>query len=351
MDTSRKNFTRAALSARDLLASAAAVLCLACPGQARAVSCTTQAEMKEPARSAIVSAARSITQSAQANDVNGVKALTIASVAGNFGGIANAIQSLSPLITGATLTVDSVYDLNATDAPAGQDEVQFFCGVAANAAHVTFNIPQLPPGHYAFATVEASGVKSPQRIAILLQQPGPPTGSPTGTWQLAGFFPRPLLAAGHDGVWYWEHARTYARANQLWNAYFYFQTAAYLLVPADFVSSANLEKLLQEQTAATPPGLPGMQPMTVSAQGNQFSITDLHTDASFGGLDMVIGYKTNDVSDSAATRTKTVALMKALLAQHPEWKDAFHGLWVFANAPSQHPFALELPMTEIESQP
>lgn len=351
MDNPRKPLMTATVHARGLLTTAAAILALTCAGRAYAVSCTTQSEMKEPARSAIVAAARSIAQKTQVNDVNGVKALTVASVAGNFSGIANGIQNLAPLIAGAALNVTSVYDLNATDAPAGQDEVQFFCGVAANAAHVTFNIPQLPPGHYAFATVEASGVPKPQRIALLLQQAGSANASPAGAWQLAGFFPRPLLAAGHDGVWYWERARTYAKANLPWNAYFYFQTAAYLLVPADFVSSANLEKLVQEQTLATPPGLPGMQPMTVSAQGTQFAITDLHTDASFGGLDMVIGYKTNDVSDSAATRIKTVALMKALLVQHPEWKEAFHGLWVFANAPNQHPFALELPMAEIASQP
>ena len=347
MDISRTSSRLATLFARSLLGCTAAVLCLACAGTAHAVTCTTQSEMKDPARSAIITAARTIAQKSQANDAPGVKASTVPSVAASFGGIANAIQTLSPLITGATLNVTSVYDLNATDAPAGQDEVQFFCGVAANAAHVTFTIPQLPPGHYAFATVEASGVKNPQRLALLLQQ----AAQPAGSWQLAGFFPRPLLAAGHDGVWYWEKARSYAKASQPWNAYFYFQTAAYLLLPADFVSSANLEKLLQEQSAATPPGLPGAQPMTVSAQGTQFPITDLHTDASFGGLDMVIGYTTGDVSDSAATRTRTVALMKALLIQHPEWKEAFHGLWVFANAPNQHPFALELPMADITAQP
>ena len=163
--------------------------------------------------------------------------------------------------------------------------MQFFCGVAANAAHVTFNIPQLPPGHHAFASVEASGVKIPQRLALLLQQ----AHQPARTRALAGFFPRPMVAAGHDGVWYRERARHYATAKQPWNAYFYFQTAAHLLVPAAFVSSANLEKLVQEETATTPPGLPGAEPMIVSAQGTQFSVTDLHSDVSFGGLDLVVG--------------------------------------------------------------
>ncbi len=66
--------------------------------------------------------------------------------------------------------------------------------------------------------------------------------------------------------------------------------------------------------------------MIVSAQGTQFSVTDLHSDVSFGGLDLVVGFTTNDVSDAAAARTRTVALMKALLVQHPEWKEAFRGL-------------------------
>ena len=320
-----------------------AALLLACAGPASAVSCTTQAEMKDADRTAIAAAARTIAQKVESNDVNGVKALTIVSVAGNFGGISTAMQTLAPLIAGSTLSVTSVYDLNAADAPPAQEEVDFFCGAAASAAHVTFTIPQLPPGRYAFATVEATGVNNPQRLAMLLQQ--------AGNWQLAGFFPRPLLSAGHDGVWYWQRARAFAKANQPWNAFFYDQTAAYLLVPADFVGSANREKLVQEQVAVTPQGLPGAQPMIVNAQGSQFSVTDLHTDASFGGLDLVIGYNTSDVADAVATRAKTVVLMKAMLAQHPELKGGFHGLWVFANAPSQHPFALELPLAEIAAQP
>jgi hypothetical protein len=298
--------------------------------------------MKEADRTAIVTAAHGIAVRVQAGDADGVKAGTIASVAGNFAGIESSIRALQPLLSGAALNVASVFYLEAADAKPGQDEVQFFCGEAANAPHVTFTIPQLPPGNYAFAVVEATGVKDPQRLSLLMQN--------TGTWQLAGFFPRPLLAVGHDGVWYWERARGFAKENQLSNAYFYYQTAAYLLLPADFVSSSNFEKLIQEQTTATPPGLPGAQPMLISVAGTDVAVTNLHTDSSFGGLDLVVSYIATDVSDPVAARTRTVALMKALLALHPEWKDGFHGLWVFAIAPNQHPFALELPIPEIAAQ-
>jgi hypothetical protein len=322
----------------------AAALCLVSAASANAVTCTTQAEMKGPDRDAIVTAVRSIATRMQANDANGVKAATIPSVAGNFGGIASAIQRLSPELTGAALAVTSVYDLDATDAQPGEDAVQFFCGVAANDLHVIFNIPRLPAGHFAFAIAEATGVKNPQRLSMLLEKNA-------GTWQLAGFFPRPLLSAGHDGVWYWEKARAFNKAGHPWSAYFYYQTAAYLLLPAEFVDSNNFDKLIQELRAATPGGLPGAQPMTVNVDGSQVSITNLHTDGStFGGLDLVVRYDTADVSNPAAARTRSVALMKALLALHPDWKDAFHGMWVFANAPNQQPFSLELAMPEIAAQ-
>jgi hypothetical protein len=321
----------------------AAALCLLSATSAEAVTCTTQAEMKGPDRDAIVTAARAIATKMQANDANGVRAATIPSVAGNFGGIASSIQKLNPDVTGATLAVTSVYDLDATDAQPGEDAVQFFCGVAANDLHVIFNIPRLPAGHFAFAIVEATGVKNPQRLSMLLEKNA-------GTWQLAGFFPRPLLSAGHDGVWYWEKARAFNKAGHPWSAYFYYQTAAYLLLPAEFVDSNNFDKLVQELRAATPGGLPGAQPMTVNVDGSPVSITNLRTDSALGGFDLVVRYETADVSNLAAARTKSVALMKALLALHPDWKEAFHGMWVFANAPNQQPFSLELSMPEITAQ-
>ena len=304
--------------------------------------------MKEPERSAIVSVARDLASKVQAADANAVKATTIPSVASSFDGIASTIATLAPDLRGATLTVTSVYDLQAKDAEPGQDAVQFFCGEAANqGAHVIFNIPGLPAGHFAFAIVEATGVKKAQRLSMLLEKSGP---QDAGAWQLAGFFPRPMLSDGHDGVWYWEKARTFEKAGQPWNAYFYYQTAIYLLLPADFIGSTNFDKLIQEVQTATPSGLPAEQPMTVSVNGTPVSITNIRTDSSLGGYDLVVSYQAADVSDPVTARARTVALMKALLTLHPEWKEGFHGLWVFANAPNQQPFSLELAMPNIATQ-
>ena len=67
-----------------------------------------------------------------------------------------------------------------------------------------------------------------------------------------------------------------------------------------------------------------------------------------GGLDLVVNYKASDVSDPVATRSHNLEIMKALLSRHPEMREAFHGLWVYANAENQRPFAIELPMNQIQ---
>ena len=312
-------------------------------GMAHAVTCATQSQMTEAQRTPYVQAIHNLANQIQAGDVAAVKAGTLTNVAAHFDSIAGTIQGLSPTLQGATLTISSIYSLNGTDLKATED-TQFFCSVPGSQMLVTISIPQLPPGNYAFTVVHATGVKQPQQLSMILAND--PAGS--AQWKLAGFFVRPMTAAGHDGVWYWNQARDYAKKKQLWNAYFYFQTAAYLLSPVDFISSPNRDKLQKEMDASRPAGLPGDEPMTLVAADQTFLITDMHTDGTLGGLDLVVNYKDKDVSDPVATRSRNVEVMKALLSQHPELKEAFHGLWVYANAENQRPFAIELPMNQIQ---
>jgi hypothetical protein len=304
-----------------------------------AVSCTTQAQMSENERNALVQAAHTLASAVQGGNPAAVQAMTIPKVREQFDPIANTIQQAAPLLAGATLTIDALYSLDASDLKEAAEDTSFFCGAANSPVHVNVNIPQLPKGKYALTLVHATGVQKPQQMAFLLQQ--------EGNWQLAGFFIKPLLIAGHDSVWYWTKARAFDQKNQKWNAYFYYTTAAYLATPADFLTSANLDKLNQEAAAARPDGLPGAQPMLLNAGGQSYPVTELHTDGSLGGLDLVLRYTASDTSDPVASRARNVDLMKAMLTAHPELKEGFHGLWVFAEAPNQRPYGNELPMSEI----
>jgi hypothetical protein len=105
--------------------------------------------------------------------------------------------------------------------------------------------------------------------------------------------------------------------------------------------------LNQEAQSAKPDGLPGAQPMVVTSGNNTFPVSEMHTDGSLGGLDLVLRYSTADTGDPVATRARNLELMKATLQAHPELRDGFHGLWVFAEAPSEHPYGNELAMSEI----
>jgi hypothetical protein len=312
---------------------------LLAPGRIFAVSCTSQAQMADSERTALVQAARTLASAVQSGNIPAVQALTIPKVKAQFDPIANTIEQTAPLVAGATITIDALYGLDASDLKAAIEDTVFFCGVSGSPVHVDVTIPQLPQGRYALTLVHATGVKQPQQMAFLLQK--------NTDWELAGLFVKPLLLAGHDSVWYWTKARAYNQKGQKWNAYFYYTTAAYLATAADFMTSANLDKLNQETAGARPDGLPGAQPMEVKAGNQAYSVSDVHTDGSLGGLDLVLRYTTSDAGDPVATRARNLELMKATLAAHPELRDGFHGLWVFAEAPSQRPYGNELAMSEI----
>jgi hypothetical protein len=327
------------LRSRPYFALVITVVTLLAPLRMLAVSCTTQAQMAEAERTALMQSAHNLASAVQSGNASAVQALTIAKVKAQFDPIANTIEQTSPLLAGAAITIDALYGLDASDLKTAAEDTVFYCGVANSPVHVDVTIPQLPQGQYALALVHATGVKQPQQMAFLLQK--------NGDWQLAGLFVKPLLLAGHDSVWYWSKARAFNQKNQKWNAYFYYTTAAYLAAPADFMTSANLDKLNQEAQGAKPEGLPGTQPMVITTGSNTFPVSEMHTDGSLGGLDLVLRYSTAETGDPVATRARNLELMKATLQAHPELRDGFHGLWVFAEAPGQRPYGNELAMSEI----
>src|SRR6185437_15817949 len=104
------------------------------------VSCKTQAAMTEAERAPIVEAARQIALDVQGGRSADLKAATVPEVAASFNSIAQSAAALSPLISGATVTVDAIYKLDASDAKPGDDQEQFFCGAADSSSHVTFSI-------------------------------------------------------------------------------------------------------------------------------------------------------------------------------------------------------------------
>jgi hypothetical protein len=311
-----------------------------------AASCTTQSQMNAAQRDALSSAAHTMLTQVQGGDVQALRANTIPAVAAQFGGIEASIENLKPMIRSAAVTVDNLYLLDASTQPADASRTDFYCGQPV----VALNFTDLPPGTYALAILHATGVTQPQQISLILAK------TAENRWMLAGFFSKPMVELGHDGLWYWISARKYVQMNMNWNAWLYYRVASYLLNPFDLMTSANLEKLEHESDRARPTSFPGSNPMMLSAHDAVFSVTAIDTTTAFGALDLDVHYvpdqaQSSQLHDPPAARRQVVEIMSALLLQHPELVQAFHGIWVHADQGSGSLFALELPMDGIGRGP
>ena len=210
-----------------------------------------------------------------------------------------------------------------------------------------FLIPGLPTGRYAFVIAEARGDAAPWRLPFLLRQE-------QGKWLMAGLYPKPLTAAGHDGLWYWTQGRQMVASKQQWNAWLSFREAESLLQPAGFVQSSHFEKLQTELTSAAPPalsaGISADVPLVVKAKdGTEYRFSELTLDDSLDAakVDVAVHLKVDAVADQGVERKRNIAAMSALLTAYPELRKPFHGVWVFADAPGQGPYATEQAMNDI----
>lgn len=308
-------------------------------------ACTTQAQMTAAQRDALANSAHSLLADMQSGNMQALQQGTIPSLAANFTRLAGSIENLKPQIQTATITVDNLYLLDASDNPAAPADADFYCGSPV----VSLHFGSLPRGTYALAIVHATGVKDPQQISLVLAQVN-------GRWLLGGFFVKPMLTAGHDGIWYWENARNYAQARDEWSAWLYYQAASDLLNPLNFLSSPNLQVLHQEADKIRPATFPDQHPMVLTVRGINYNVDAVGTTTAFGALDLDVRYAPNaeeavQLSNPPMARQQVTAIMSALVELHPGLKQAFHGIWVHAQQGSNSLFALELPMQAIASAP
>lgn len=313
---------------------------------ARAASCKTESQLTAAEREALVSATKTIAATVQSGNVQALQADTLPAVAADFGGIASTVQALAPTVQKATITINNLFFLDASTEAPNSPRTDFYCGTPV----VILNFNGLPPGTYALAIVHATGVPQPQQISLILAK------TPENRWMLAGFFVKPMLDGGHDGLWYWTNARQFAAKKGDWAAWFYYRLAANLLDPVDFLSSPNLDKLHRETDQVHPSTLPGTKPLLLTAEGKQYQVTAVDTSTALGSLDLEVHYlpdpaQVSQLRDPPQARKQVLDVMTTLMALHPELHDAFHGIWVHADQGDNSIFSLELPMEQIAAVP
>jgi hypothetical protein len=324
------------------IATVFSAILLATPEPGRAVTCTTQASLAQTDRDSLVTAGGQITNAVLQQDYATLKADLLPAASAEWDGIHSVVEASATLMRGGQIQLRNLYLLDATSLTASADS-QFFCSNPSGSLTVTLTMRALPPGRYAVILADATGAALSGQMSIILAWSG--EGSSAG-WKLAGISLRPGSLDGHDGVWYWTQARALAKENQTWSAWYSYEVARALLVPVDFLSSPNLEKLNQEQ-AQIRNSPQNAFPYSLADGARTWKIDSIRLDETLLHADLGVTYESTGVTDPAAQRTEATAVMTALLKAKPELRQIFYGLWAYAMKDGKPTPIMELPMAQI----
>jgi hypothetical protein len=306
-----------------------------------AQTCFNGPDLEAPTKNAIESAARRYLDMSAHGDVAGLKANAIPAIAGDFGSIERAVVANKQFLAGGQPAITGTYLLDASQAKAPLPRADFYCGIYNSPDRIGFFIPNLPPGRYAIVFQKVAG-KDPITLTLILQEMA-------GAWKLAGYYPRLDSIGGHDGQWYLARAREFKAKGQSLNAWLYYLTAWDLLAPVNFMSTPPLDKLADEMQAARPGDIPtAAAPLTVSASGRMFKVTEITSVTIDDNLDVRVQYQTADAANSGLASQDNLAIIKALITKYPELRDGFNTVIARAMDDNGHEYVTLQPMKDVK---
>lgn len=309
---------------------------LSLPAAGRATTCTAQAELSSQDRSTLSSVGGHLAEAVLNQDLGTLQSALLPAETSEWNGIQGAVQAAGPLVKGGQIQLRNLYLLDAASNTATAD-TQFFCS-GSNGTTVTINMRSLPPGKYAIVLADATGATLAGQLGIIMAWDGT-------NWRLAGLSAHQGVFDGHDGVWYWSRARGQAKVDP-WDAWYSYDAARYLLLPVDFISSPNLEKLEKEQTEIqnSPQSL---FPYSLTSGDRTWKVDSVLLDPTLHEPDLALVYESTGVTDPAAQRTEAIAVFSAFLKAQPGIRQNFHGLWGYAMTNGKRTPVIELPMGQI----
>jgi hypothetical protein len=310
------------------------------PMPVHATSCTTQAALLPQDRNELAATGERLAVAVAEQDFDALKAALLPALAQDWEGMRGVIESSASLMKGGQIQLRSLYVLDATSLAAPAD-TQFFCTSASGALTVTLTMRALPPGRYAVVLADAIGTPYAGQLGIILVWNGAASG-----WKLGGLTVRPGALDGQDGDWWWTHARDLARSDQPWAAWYAYETARFLLLPVDILSTPNMEKLSSEQTAIKDSPQNAF-PLAIPDGSRTWKIDAVRMDATMLHADLGVAYESLGITDPAAQRTEAIAVLSAFLKTQPGLRDNFHGMWAYAVKDGKRTPVLELPMAQI----
>jgi hypothetical protein len=309
----------------------------ALPAASQAATCTAQGELASEDRVALSTVAGRIADAVINQDFNTLEAALLPAESAAWEQIRAAIEQAGPVVKGGKAQLRNLYLLDASMQTAPAD-TQFFCSNSNGTLTITINMHALPPGRYAIALVDAAGSQQAGQLGIVLAWD-------SASWRFAGLTTRPGVFDGHDGVWYWSRARGLAKADP-WSSWYSYDAARFLLLPLDYISSPNLEKLQREQSeiVSSPQST---FPYDLKTGDRIWKVDAVVFDPSLAQPDLAIVYESTGVTDPAAQRTEASSVFSAFLKAQPGIRANFHGLWAYAMINGKRTPIIELPMSQI----
>jgi hypothetical protein len=317
---------------------AVAVL-LSVPVAGMAATCTSQAELLPQDRATLAMVGGRLAQAVVQQDFVTLKAALLPAEAAEWDGIRGAVEQAASVVKDGQIQLLNLYLLDASTLTAAAD-TQFFCSNASGSLTVTMTMRALPPGRYAVVLAEALGTAMDGQMGLVLAW-----NSAAVEWRLAGLSVHQGKFDGYDGTWYWKRARSLAKVDP-WSAWYSYDAARYLLLPVEFLSSPNLEKLRQEQ-AQIELSPQNLFPYSLPDGDRTWKIDAVALDATLRQADLGVAYESTGVTDPAALRTEAIAVLKAFLKAQPGLRANFHGLWAYAVKDGKRTPVMELPMSQI----
>ena len=314
-----------------------AAVSFALPAASQAATCTAQGELSAQDRATLSTFAGRLADAVVNQDINTLQAALLPAESAEWNGIRGAIEGAAPIVKGGKAQLRNLYLLDASSQTAPAD-TQFFCSSPNGSLTVTINMRGLPPGRYAIALADATGAQLAGQMGIVLAWDG-------STWRFAGLSTHQGIFDGHDGLWYWTRARGLAKVDP-WSAWYCYDAARFLLLPLDYISSPNLEKLQKEQ-AEIPNSPQNAFPYSLKSGDRTWKVDAVALDPSLAEPDLAVVYESTGVTDPAAQRTEATAVFSAFLKAQPGIRANFHGLWAYAMIDGKRTPIFELPMTQI----
>ena len=312
---------------------------------AHAQTCQSAADMDASVRTALEAAAKRYFEMSARGDVGALQQNSIASVAASFAGIEAAVKENQAAFTGAKATVRPPFFLT-NDGPETLARAEFLCGVFGKSGQTkdsaVFVLNNLPPGKYGVTILDVNGGQDSRTLTFVLQQAG-------ADWKLAGFYARASQASGHDATWFTQRARDFKAKAQNHNAWLYYREAIVLSAPVDFMSTLATDQLYDETQATQPADVPANGSIVdLSVAGKVYRLTEIFPLGVGDDLDVVVKYQAADVSNTARTFQENAAVIKALVAKFPEFREAFAGVVARAVEPSGRDYGTLLAMKDIK---